>query len=125
MSGGIAYHVGGPHGEGLRDDPRVRRVIDRESGAVQRVMYDLDGDFRIDRWSELEGERVVRTAYDLDDDGQIDHWEYFRHDGSTRRVDADTDGNGQTDVRLLFDNAGALTSVIRIDAAQPVREDTP
>lgn len=88
-------------------------------------MYDLDGDFRIDRWSELEGERVVRTAYDLDDDGQIDHWEYFRHDGSTRRVDADTDGNGQTDVRLLFDNAGALTSVIRIDAAQPVREDTP
>jgi len=109
-SGVIAYRIGGPYGEEMQKDRRVRQVFNEETGAAEVVVYDIDGDLRFDRWSYMDGQRVIRTEYDDDGDGRIDHWEYFRSDGTTERLEADTDGNGRFDWRIRLDSEGMVTS---------------
>lgn len=128
VSGFVAYRIGGPHGERLEDDPRVRRVFDEETGAIEMLSYDIDGDLRVDTWSYMDGEMAIRTEYDVDGDGRVDHWEYFRTDGTTARLDADTNGNGYSDWRILFDGTGTVTSNARVEEtpdSQHYPEDTP
>ena len=120
-SGIVAYRVGGPYGEGFQEGRRVRRVFNEETGAVEMLSYDIDGDLRFDTWSYMDGERAIRTEYDVDGDRRVDRWEYFRADGTTERLDVDTDGNGQSDFRISFDGAGTVTSSARMEEIRGLR----
>ena len=48
---------------------------------------------------------------------------YFRADGTTARLDADTDGNGQSDWRTLFDAEGTVTSDVRVEETRDLQHD--
>lgn len=114
-SGVVAYRVGGPYGERLHEDPRVRRVFDEKTGRLELVKYDASGNLRFDMWSYMDAERVVRIEYDDNEDGLMDYWEYLRADQSTDRLDADTDGDGQPDHRTLFAPDGSITADFNLD----------
>ena len=122
-SGIVAYRIGGPYGEGLQEDRRVRRVVNEETRATEMLSYDIDGDLRFDTWSYMDGERAIRTEYDVDGDGRVDTWEYYRADGTTARLDADTDGNGRSDWRILFDGTGTMTSNARVKETRDLQHD--
>ena len=122
-SGVMAYRVGGPYGERFQDDARVQRVFNETTGALELLIYDIDGDLRFDSWSYMQGERVLRTEYDDDGDGRVDHWEYFRPDGTTERLDADGDGDGRPDRRTLFDADGTPTSDTPLDSHTHTTEE--
>ena len=116
-SGVIACRVGGPYGELLNPDPRVRRVYNDETGTLELVMYDTSGNLRWDMWSYMDGDRVLRMEYDNNEDGLIESWEYFRADQTTERLDEDTDGDGTPDRRTLFAPDGSVTTEFSLDAA--------
>ena len=102
-SGVIAYRVGGPYGERLQPDPRVRRVVNDDTGELELQITDRDGDLRFDSWAYMDGGRFTRRERDTDGDGAIDSWDYFRADGSLETMEEDTDGDGKPDLRTVFD----------------------
>ena len=74
-SGIVSHRIGGPYGDGLQEDRRVRRVFNEGTGALELLTYDLDGDLRFDTWSYMDGDRAIRTEYDVDRDGRVDRRE--------------------------------------------------
>ncbi|MEO7189530.1 MAG: hypothetical protein ABI051_00590 [Vicinamibacterales bacterium] len=76
-SGVVAWKVGGPHGERLTIDPRVRRVYDATTGDLTMIAFDSDGDLIFDTRSYLTKGHLVRMDVDEDQDGKIDRREYF------------------------------------------------
>lgn len=97
MAGVIAYQVGGPYGEGFRRDPRVRRIYNAQTGQLEVLIYDIDGNLRFDSWSYIEEGRVVRKERDLDEDGLIDRWEHYGPDGRLGRIGLSSSGTGTVD----------------------------
>ena len=75
-SGVIAFHAYGPYGEKQRNDPRVRRYYDAH-GKLTLLVYDANGDGRLDTRSFMDGERLLRMELDANNDGIIDRWEEY------------------------------------------------
>ena len=114
-SGVVAYRVGGPYGERLNPDPRVRRVFNADTGRLELMMHDASGNLRFDMWSYMDGERVLRIEYDDNEDGLIEYWEYFRADQTPEWLDEDTNGDGKPDRRTLFAPDGTVTAELVLD----------
>jgi hypothetical protein len=76
-AGVFAYQVGGPYGDRGRQDPRVQRTVNAETGKVTSVAFDADGDRRIDRWCAMDGERLLWMDVDENGDGVPDVREYY------------------------------------------------
>jgi hypothetical protein len=96
-SGVTAYRISGPYGERNRDDPRVIRIVDANSGKVRVLIYDADGDGRLDTRSYMEGERLLRIEIDEDGDGRVDRREFYAADGTLERIESSSAHNGQPD----------------------------
>lgn len=114
VSGVVAYRIGGPHGERLNEDPRVRQVFDEDTGNLTLVIYDYSGDLRFDTWAYMNGGNVVRVEQDTDEDGVVDSWEYYRPDLSQERLEEDTNKDGRPDRRILLDATGNILSETEI-----------
>lgn len=109
-----------------QDGPTVTPVYSKETGRLEELTSDRDGDGKIDTRAFMDGARVVRVEIDRDGDGRTDRWEYyaaggdagaptieradeagasdgritrrmFYEDGLLRRVEEDTDGDDRVD----------------------------
>ncbi len=96
-SGMLAYRISGPYGERTPDDPRVRRIVNPDTGRLRLLIYDADGNGRFDTWSYLDGERILRTEVDRDGDGVVDLWEYYDASGTVTRVGTSSTHDGHVD----------------------------
>lgn len=112
-SGVAAYRISGPYGERDRDDPRVTRFYDPNSGRLRLLVYDADGDGRFDTWSYMDGDRVIRMEFDSDGDGRVDRWEYFKVDGSIEKIGTSSRHDGQPDTWRYPNADGTVASDAR------------
>ena len=76
VSGVVAYRLGGPYGERF-DTLTLRRVYNQQTGEIEALNYDADGDLRLDTWTYWEDGHRVRSEIDDNEDGRIDRWHFF------------------------------------------------
>ncbi len=96
-SGIAAWRISGPYGERDREDPRLQKIVDPATGRLRLLIYDADGDGRLDTWSHMDGDRVLRLETDEDGDGVIDRWESYRADGSLETIGSSANHDGHAD----------------------------
>ena len=117
ISGVVAYRIGGPYGERL-DTPRVQRIYDDETGELELLIMDLDGDLRFDTWSYWDGDRLARRELDDNEDGAIDRWQYFDEDAELSREGFSTTGGEAPDAWRYFREDGGVERVEYMEGNQ-------
>jgi hypothetical protein len=63
----------------------VTPSYDRDTGRLERITYDRNGDGRIDATAFMNGTRIVRAELDENFDGVPDRWEHYQDDGHAAR----------------------------------------
>src|SRR5438128_4698620 len=99
-------------GAGAEARKRIEPVYNRDTGRLQLLKYDSDGDGKIDTWSYMDAARVLRIEIDKDEDGKIDRWEYYGADQKLEKVGFSRANDGKEDA---WSYAGADDSIERID----------
>jgi hypothetical protein len=105
-SGVGSFKREGPYGGRGSVDPRVQREYDPRTGELRLVVFDSDGDLRVDTWSYMKGARLLRMEVDADDDGRIDRRSFYG-DGEELHRTEHVDTNGAV-IRTEYFNDGAL-----------------
>lgn len=89
---------------------RVQPAYDRETGRLERITYDRNGDGRVDATTVMDGTAVVRAELDQDYDGRVDRREHYAPaaggSGETRvlqKVETSTRLDGATTRWELYD----------------------
>ena len=95
LAGVAAWRTGGPYGERFDVDPRVGRVRNPVTGALDVVALDTDGDLVFDTWNYLQDDRLIRMEFDDDQDGTMDRRRFFKPDGSVDRTESLATGRAQ------------------------------
>jgi hypothetical protein len=93
---------------------RIEPVYDKQTGKLQLLKYDSNGDGKVDTWSYMDGARVVRIEIDKDGDGTIDRWEYYGPDQKLGKVGFSRVNDGREDA---WSYAGADGTIERIDVS--------
>ena len=118
VSGIVAYRLGGPYGERF-DTPRLRRVYNEQTGDLEVLNYDMDGDLRLDTWTYWEDGHRVRREIDDDGDGRIDRWHFFdasdAEDAVPRREGFSSAADGVMDAWRYFGEEGGVTRLEFLD----------
>lgn len=52
-------------------------VYNRETGRLEQIVSDRDGDGRVETRAFMDGTRLVRIEVDRDGDEKVDRWEYY------------------------------------------------
>lgn len=55
----------------------VTPVYSPETGRLQEILSDRDGDGRVDTYAFMDGPRLLRIEIDRDGDGEVDRWEHY------------------------------------------------
>jgi hypothetical protein len=81
---GCRGHVGTPPAQGQADTPpgpgRATPVYNRQTGKLEQLTSDRDGDGKIDTWASMDGTRVTMIETDRNGDGRPDRREYYHPD---------------------------------------------
>lgn len=122
-----------------RGGPEVSPVYNQETGKLEKLVSDKNGDGKIDTWAFMDGAVLKYIEQDRNGDGQPDRWEYYEEgtisrpgrilradeangssrlvtrreqyeDGLIRRVIDDTDADSRPDKWETYD-AGRLVRV--------------
>ena len=101
---------------------RLKPTYD-DTGKLQKLQYDRDGDGKADTWGYMDGSRVVKVEVDTNGDGNVDTWEFHRAgaaagattsgapasvDRTVERIERSTRFDGTVSRREFFEN-GTLT----------------
>src|SRR5471030_584754 len=90
---------------------RIEPVYDKETGKLQLLKYDSNGDGKVDTWSYMDGARVVRIEIDKDGDGKIDRWEYYGPDQKLQKFGVSRANDGKPDAWSYVGPDGAITRI--------------
>jgi hypothetical protein len=90
---------------------RIEPVYDKETGKLQLLKYDSDGNGKIDTWSYMDGARVVRIEIDKDEDGKIDRWEYYDTEQKLSKIGVSRANGGTPDAWSYVAPDGSITRV--------------
>jgi hypothetical protein len=99
----------------------IKPSYNAETGRLERITYDRNGDGRIDATTFMDGAVPVRAELDEDFDGRIDRWEHYAtsgDDGSSKgagsrvleKVETSTRTDGAITRRELYES-GVLRRV--------------
>lgn len=94
------------------DRKTIEPVYDKQTGRLQVLNYDSDGDGKVDTISHMDGARVLRIEIDRDEDGRIDRWEYYDANQKLEKVGFSRPGDGKEDA---WSSARQDGSIARID----------
>ena len=64
----------------------VTPTYNKDTGRLERITYDRNGDGRVDATAFMDGTRIVRAELDEDFDGLVDRWEYYDTGEAATRV---------------------------------------
>jgi hypothetical protein len=94
------------------DRKQIEPIYDKQTGRLQVLNYDSDGDGKVDTISHMDGARVVRIEIDRDEDGRVDRWEYYDANQKLEKVGFSRPGDGKEDA---WSTARQDGSIARID----------
>jgi hypothetical protein len=58
-------------------DPHTTPIYNKDTGRLETIISDHDGDGRPDTWAHMDGAVVKSIEIDRDGDGRPDRWEYY------------------------------------------------
>ena len=93
---------------------RIEPTYDKQTGKLQLLKYDSDGDGKVDTWSYMDGTRVLRIEIDKNQDGKIDRWEYYGADQKLEKVGFSRENDGVEDA---WSYAAPDGSIARIEVS--------
>jgi len=101
-------------GWGGADDQkkRIEPGYDNQTGRLQLLKYDSDGDGKVDTVSYMDGARLLRIEIDKDEDGTIERWEHYEADQKLQKVGLSRANDGKEDAWSYFGPDG---SIVRIE----------
>ena len=87
--------VAGCHGPGP-GGPEVSPVYNPETGKLEKLVSDKDGDGKVDTWAFMDGAILKHIEQDRNADGKPDRWEYYEAGTITRpgRIRRAEEANG-------------------------------
>lgn len=93
---------------------RIEPTYNKQTGKLQLLKYDSDGDGKSDTWSYMDGTRVLRIEIDKNEDGKIDRWEYYSADQKLEKVGFSRGNDGVEDA---WSYAAPDGSIARIEVS--------
>src|SRR4051794_28399280 len=90
---------------------RIEPVYDKQTGKLQLLKYDADGNGKVDTWSYMDGARVIRIEIDKDEDGKIDRWEYYDADQKLAKIGTSRANDGTPDTWSYVAPDGSVTRI--------------
>ena len=92
----------------------IEPVYNPQTGILQLLKYDTDGDGKTDTWRYMDGARVIRVEIDRDRDGRIDRWEHYDANQKLEKIGISLAGDGVEDAWTYL---GADGQVARIESS--------
>ena len=92
----LAACTGSPRSSG----PEVSPVYNAETGKLEKLVSDKNGDGKVDTWAFMDGAVLKHIEQDRNGDGQPDRWEYYE-DGTMAkpgRIIRAEEANGPSNV---------------------------
>src|SRR6185503_3063685 len=80
-----------------REPSNIEPVYDKQTGKLQLLKYDSNGDGKVDTWSYMDGTKVLRIEVDKDEDGKLDRWEYYDADQKVEKTGMSRANDGKED----------------------------
>jgi hypothetical protein len=104
-----------PSGSAAPANERVTAVYSKETGRLEELASDRNGDGKVDTRAFMDGVRVERVEIDRNRDGRADRWEYYGPNTSggapqIERAEESEGPNGRITRREHYD-AGRITRV--------------
>jgi hypothetical protein len=93
---------------------RLEPTYNQQTGKLEVLKYDSDGDGKFDTISYMDGTRIVRIEIDRDEDGKTDRWEYYGPGQKLEKIGFSRANDGIEDAWSFVDSSGA---VVRIEIA--------
>jgi hypothetical protein len=78
-------------------DPRVSAVYDKNTGKLEKLIYDANKNGRPDAWGYMDGARLVRIEQDKDENGVVVRWEYYGDNRQLTKVGLSSAQDGKVD----------------------------
>jgi hypothetical protein len=82
--------------EGARPN-QLDAVYSPNTGRLEELRYDTDGDGDVDIRTFMDGNRALRSEVDTDGNGIVDRWEYYGPDGKVEKVGTSSANDGVED----------------------------
>ncbi len=108
----VAFWSAACGGDSAAANNRITPEYDGQTGKLQLLKYDANGNGTVDTWSYMDGARVVRIEIDKNEDGKIDRWEYYDAGQKLEKVGFSRAGDGKEDA---WSYTGPDGSVERIE----------
>lgn len=99
--------------DGKRRDTHVTPTYSKETGRLQRLDYDPDGNGRVNVRTEMDGSRPVRSLIDKNEDGVVERWEYYDQSARVVKVGTASRGDGREDTWLFPAPDGSVARIER------------
>ena len=103
--------LGGGCGIPGRETTRIEPTYDRDTGRLELLKYDANGDGNVDTWSYMNGADVVRIEIDTNQDGTLDRWEYYDAGGKIEKVGSSRVQDGKPDSWAYYGPDGSIARV--------------
>jgi hypothetical protein len=93
--------------------PRVAPVYNQETGKLEQLVSDRDGDGRAETRAFMDGATLKRVEIDRNGDGTPDRWEFYRSASAVPIIDRaeEANGRGHQITRREFYAGGAIQRV--------------
>lgn len=101
-------------GSGRSPNVAIQPDYNKESGRLERLRHDANGNGVAETTSYLDGGRITRIEVDLNEDGRLDRWEYYGSDQRLQKVGFSRSSDGHEDAWSYADESG---TVVRIEMA--------
>ena len=92
-------------------EKKIQPVYNKQTGRLQLLRYDSNGDGKFDTFSYMDGTRILRIEIDQNEDGKIDRWEYYGTDQKLEKVGFSRAQDGIEDAWSFFNSAGATERI--------------
>jgi len=91
---------------------KIEPTYNRQTGRLELLRYDSDGDGVFDTFSYMDGARIIRIEIDRNEDGKVDRWEYYGPDRKIEKIGFSRAEDGKEDA---WSFAGADGAVDRVE----------
>jgi hypothetical protein len=90
---------------------RIKPIYNENTNRLEQLMYDSNGNGKIDTWSHMDGTRVLWIEIDKDENDVIERWEYYGPDQKLLKVGYSTTNDGKVNAWAFKNADGSLARI--------------